>query len=142
MGFLQMVGGVYGALFAAALASFAGVVAERGRRGESPFGGRSHCACGRQLRAWENVPVLGWLLAAGRARCCGARIPARYVLSEAVAGAAGFGFGAQMGSWLLDGVPVWAIAASSVTFVMTVVGAVILVDNLLSQRPQDQSPTP
>ncbi len=53
--------------------SFAGVVAHRIPRGES-LGGRSRCACGRQLRASENIPFLGYLAARGRAGCCGATI--------------------------------------------------------------------
>lgn len=77
--------------YGAALASFACVVAERVPSGIS-IGGRSHCVCGRQLRAAENVPVLSWLVLRGRARCCGAAIPARYVLAEATAaGAAAVG---------------------------------------------------
>jgi prepilin signal peptidase PulO-like enzyme (type II secretory pathway) len=70
----------------AALASFVCVVGERVPAGRG-VGGRSVCGCGRQLTWWENIPVLGWVTAAGRARCCGARIPVRYVLLEA--GAAG-----------------------------------------------------
>lgn len=72
----------YAAVFGAAIASFLGVVGERVPRGES-INGRSHCVCGRQLRASENIPVLGWLRARGRAACCGARIPVRYALAEA-----------------------------------------------------------
>lgn len=68
--------------FAAAIASFLGVVGERLPAGRG-LGGRSRCRCGRQLRWWENVPVAGWLHARGRARCCGATIPLRYLLTEA-----------------------------------------------------------
>lgn len=66
----------------AVVASFLCVVAERVPAGRS-LGGRSRCVCGRQLRAWENVPVLSWVVLRGTARCCRARIPARYVLAEA-----------------------------------------------------------
>lgn len=87
---------VYAGVFGAVIASFLCVVAERVPRGES-IGGRSHCVCGRQLRGTENVPVVGWVLARGKARCCGAQIPARYVLAEVglaaawAAGVAAFG---------------------------------------------------
>lgn len=63
------------------IASFLGVVAERKPRGES-INGRSHCACGRQLKATENIPVLGWLISGGKAKCCGARIPQVYFVTE------------------------------------------------------------
>lgn len=81
--FWPAVGGLLGAV----LASFVCVVGERVPTGRS-VGGRSACVCGRMLRPWENIPVAGWLLARGRARCCGAAIPTRYVTLEAAAGAA------------------------------------------------------
>ena len=84
---------LFAALLGTCIASFACVVIERGGRDES-LGGRSHCICGRQLKNRENLPIIGWLLCFGKARCCGARIPAWYVLAElfgAVSwGAAGF----------------------------------------------------
>jgi leader peptidase (prepilin peptidase)/N-methyltransferase len=72
-------------VFGAAIASFLCVVAERLPRRE-PLGGRSRCACGRQLRASENIPILGWLRVGGRARCCNSRIPPSYLLSELAGG--------------------------------------------------------
>lgn len=67
--------------FGASIASFMGVVVERQKTGES-INGRSHCACGRQLKASENVPVIGWLRTKGKAGCCGAQIPECYFWSE------------------------------------------------------------
>lgn len=68
--------------------SFTTVVAHRVPRGESIVGPRSRCpACGAQIAAYDNVPVLSWLLLRGRARCCGARISARYPLTELALGA-------------------------------------------------------
>lgn len=63
--------------------SFVSVVAHRVPRGESIVGPRSRCpACGTQIAAYDNVPVISWTLLRGRARCCGARISARYPLVE------------------------------------------------------------
>lgn len=70
------------ALLGGATASFLCVVAERLPRGET-LGGRSHCACGRQLTWYENIPILSWVLMRGRAGCCGTRIPVHYLLAEA-----------------------------------------------------------
>lgn len=68
--------------------SFTTVVAHRVPRGESIVGPRSRCpACGAQIAARDNVPVLSWLLLRGRARCCGAAIAARYPLTELALGA-------------------------------------------------------
>jgi len=68
--------------------SFVTVVAHRVPRGESIVGPRSRCpACGAQIAAYDNVPVLSWALLRGRARCCGAAISARYPLTELALGA-------------------------------------------------------
>jgi leader peptidase (prepilin peptidase) / N-methyltransferase len=67
--------------------SFVTVVAHRVPRGESIVGPRSRCpACGAQIAAYDNVPVLSWLVLRGRARCCGAAISARYPLTELALG--------------------------------------------------------
>src|ERR1051326_1533481 len=63
--------------------SFVTVVAHRVPRGESIVGPRSRCpGCGTQIAAYDNLPVLSWVLLRGRARCCGERISARYPLTE------------------------------------------------------------
>jgi leader peptidase (prepilin peptidase)/N-methyltransferase len=68
--------------------SFVTVVAHRVPRGESIVGPRSRCpACGAQIAAYDNVPVVSWLALRGRARCCGAPISLRYPLAELALGA-------------------------------------------------------
>lgn len=68
--------------------SFTTVVAHRVPRGESIVGPRSRCpACGAQIAAYDNVPVVSWLVLRGRARCCGTAISARYPLTELGLGA-------------------------------------------------------
>jgi len=63
--------------------SFVTVVAHRVPRGESIVGPRSRCpACGAQIAAYDNVPLVSWLVLRGRARCCGAPISPRYPLTE------------------------------------------------------------
>jgi leader peptidase (prepilin peptidase)/N-methyltransferase len=70
-----------------AVGSFATAVAHRVPRGISVVFARSECpACGAQIAAYDNVPVLGWLLLRGRARCCGARLSLRYPLTELAVG--------------------------------------------------------
>lgn len=88
----------YGLFLGSSLASFACVVAERVPAGVS-VNGRSRCGCGRQLRAVENIPLVGWLRARGVASCCGAKIPARYFYAEAICGL----FGAIGGLLILGG---------------------------------------
>jgi leader peptidase (prepilin peptidase) / N-methyltransferase len=69
--------------------SFVGVVAHRIPRGGSIVGPRSECpSCGHQIAAYDNVPVISWVLLGGRCRSCGDRIPARYPLIELAVGIA------------------------------------------------------
>lgn len=69
--------------------SFVGVVAHRVPRGASIVGPRSVCdSCGAQIAAYDNVPVVSWIILRGRCRTCGARIPLLYPLVELTVGAA------------------------------------------------------
>jgi len=63
--------------------SFATVVAHRVPRQESFIAGRSRCPhCGATIAAYDNVPVVSWLMLRGRCRNCDGAIPARYPLTE------------------------------------------------------------
>lgn len=67
----------------AAWGSFFNVAIYRWPRGMSVVSPPSHCpSCGSPIRAWTNIPILGWLFLRGRASCCGTRISARYPLVE------------------------------------------------------------
>jgi leader peptidase (prepilin peptidase) / N-methyltransferase len=69
--------------------SFLGVVAYRVPRGQSIVGPRSECpSCHIQVAAYDNVPVVSWLMLGGHCRNCDARIPARYPLIELAVGVA------------------------------------------------------
>jgi leader peptidase (prepilin peptidase)/N-methyltransferase len=69
--------------------SFVGVIAHRVPRGLSIVGPRSECpSCGTQIAAYDNVPVISWVLLGGHCRSCGDRIPARYPLIETAVGVA------------------------------------------------------
>ncbi|WP_437927114.1 prepilin peptidase [Sorangium sp. So ce291] len=67
--------------------SFLNVVIYRVPRELSVVHPGSRCpACGTPIRAFDNIPVLGYLLLRGRARCCGAAVSPRYPLVEAAGG--------------------------------------------------------
>jgi leader peptidase (prepilin peptidase)/N-methyltransferase len=71
-----------------AAGSFVTAVAYRVPRGMPLLAARSLCpACGAPVAAYDNVPVVSWLLLRGKARCCGARISPRYPLTELGLGA-------------------------------------------------------
>ncbi|MEW6320919.1 MAG: prepilin peptidase [Acidobacteriota bacterium] len=67
------------------IGSFLNVVIHRLPRGQSLVRPGSRCpGCGRSLRWYDNVPVVSFLVLAGRCRQCGARISWRYPAVEIV----------------------------------------------------------
>lgn len=75
-------------LFGLVVGSFLNVVIYRVPEGLSIVRPASRCgACGTPIAARDNVPVLGWILLRGRARCCGAKVSVRYPLVELIGGA-------------------------------------------------------
>jgi leader peptidase (prepilin peptidase) / N-methyltransferase len=102
------------------IGSFLTVVAHRVPRGESVVAGRSRCpACAAQIAAYDNVPVLSWVVLGGRARCCGAPISPRYPLTElataALFAAVGVAFHDETAQLLLGLVFVAALVAVTLT---------------------------
>lgn len=92
------------AVFAGALGllvgSFLNVVIHRVPAGLSLVSPGSACpACRRPVRAYDNVPVVSWLVLRGRCRDCAAPISARYPLVEIATAvlfaAVGWRFGAS-----------------------------------------------
>jgi leader peptidase (prepilin peptidase)/N-methyltransferase len=66
-----------------AAGSFVSVVAHRVPRRLSIVGPRSRCpSCETQIAAYDNLPLLSWLLLRGRCRSCGEQISARYPALE------------------------------------------------------------
>jgi leader peptidase (prepilin peptidase)/N-methyltransferase len=95
-------------LFGAVVGSFLNVCIYRLPRGESVVTPRSHCAgCGTLIRAWDNVPLVSFLILRGRCRDCGRPISWRYPLVEGLTGllfaltAARFGMTSLAASLLL-----------------------------------------
>jgi leader peptidase (prepilin peptidase)/N-methyltransferase len=67
----------------ALIGSFLNVVIYRLPRGESVATGRSMCPhCKKQIRWYDNVPIVSWLALRGRCRDCGAPIHWRYPAVE------------------------------------------------------------
>ncbi|QDV71257.1 Leader peptidase PppA [Rosistilla carotiformis] len=72
--------------FGSSIGSFLNVVAWRMPRGRS-INGFSACPfCAVPIRAYDNVPVFGWLNLRGRCRACRLPIAARYPIVEALVG--------------------------------------------------------
>jgi leader peptidase (prepilin peptidase)/N-methyltransferase len=67
--------------------SFLNVVVYRVPRELSVVHPPSHCpACNAPVRAWDNIPLVSYVLLGGKARCCGARLSPRYPLVELMGG--------------------------------------------------------
>lgn len=72
----------------ACVGSFLNVVVWRLPRGESIVSPPSHCPrCGKNLKWYDNLPVIGWLKLRGKCRFCAQPISPRYPIIEAVTGA-------------------------------------------------------
>ncbi|HUC00609.1 MAG TPA: prepilin peptidase [Solirubrobacterales bacterium] len=70
-----------------AAGSFATAAAHRVPRRMPLATERSRCpACGAQIAAYDNIPLVSWLVLRARARCCGAPISPRYPLTELCVG--------------------------------------------------------
>ena len=68
------------------IGSFLNVVIARVPLGQSIATPASHCVCGKPIAAYDNIPIVSWVLLRARARCCGAKISVRYPLVEAIGG--------------------------------------------------------
>ena len=76
--------------------SFLNVCIFRLPLGRTVLWGRSHCPhCDRQIRAWENLPVISWLALGGRCAGCNASISMQYPVIELLTGLVFAG-----GAWL------------------------------------------
>jgi leader peptidase (prepilin peptidase)/N-methyltransferase len=77
--------------FGTFIGSFLNVVIYRVPRGASVVAPPSACgSCGHEVRPYDNIPLVSWLVLRGKCRDCAAPISVRYPLVE-LAGAAAFG---------------------------------------------------
>jgi leader peptidase (prepilin peptidase) / N-methyltransferase len=74
----------FAGVLGATIGSFLNVVAYRLPRKESLVRPGSRCpGCGTAIKAYDNVPVFGWILLRGRCRTCHVAISPRYPVIEA-----------------------------------------------------------
>lgn len=100
---------------AACWGSFLNVVIARVPAGISVVTPRSRCPkCGAPVAAWDNLPLLSWIMLRARCRACKAPISPRYPLIELVIGLAGAAVVARAG-WSLEALElfvfVWLLTA-------------------------------
>jgi leader peptidase (prepilin peptidase)/N-methyltransferase len=88
VGSAPLVGGqIIAFILGCILGSFYNVVIHRLPLGQSIVRPASMCpACGHAIAAYDNIPLLSWLLLGGRCRSCKTSISLRYPLVEGLAG--------------------------------------------------------
>lgn len=121
---------VFWVMVGAGLGSFACCQAWRWRlktTGKKDPGKRSVCLkCGKQLKWYENVPIISWLAQGGKCRGCGKKIGTMEIWSE-VAGAAMFGMvGWKYAGVLIGGKMGGLMAAEWVLMIIRVVFLTLL----------------
>jgi len=84
---IDILEGLYVFVVGAAIGSFLNVCIGRWPEGLSVIRPRSRCPnCGHQIKASENIPILGWLLLRGRCSNCHDRISIQYPIVELLVG--------------------------------------------------------
>jgi leader peptidase (prepilin peptidase)/N-methyltransferase len=78
---------IYAFIFGACIGSFLNVCIYRIPEGKSIVHPPSACPrCGYQIRFYDNIPIVSYLLLRGRCRRCRVRIPLRYPMVELITG--------------------------------------------------------
>jgi leader peptidase (prepilin peptidase)/N-methyltransferase len=109
--------------------SYLNVVVHRLPQGLSTVHPASHCpACEAQIKAYDNIPVLSYLLLRGRCRACSARISPRYPLVEAATSAL------FMACGLVFGPSLQAVAAALFCSLMVVLALIDLEHMILPDK--------
>jgi len=74
-------------LIGISIGSFLNVVIYRIPLGKSIISPPSSCpSCGERIKAWHNIPVLGWIMLKGKCAYCGEKISIRYPVIELLTG--------------------------------------------------------
>ncbi len=125
----------------ATVGSFLNVVAYRLPLGLNLSLPGSFCPrCSHPIRLYDNIPIVSWLALRGRCRDCGGRISPRYFVVELVTASAfllvltselflppgSLGFATRRALTPFDGVPFWAMYATHVVVVCTLIAAVLM----------------
>jgi leader peptidase (prepilin peptidase)/N-methyltransferase len=133
-----------------AFGSFLNVVAARLPQKRSVSRGRSACmSCSAPIAAYDNVPVLSWLLLRGRCRACGARIgwiyPAVELASALLVAGCVLRFGASWDALVASFACLCLVAISAAdiryrvvpnTIVVPAAGIVLAANTLLHPSPE------
>lgn len=73
-------------IFGSIVGSFLNVCIYRIPKDVSIVSPSSHCACGKPIAWYNNLPILSWIFLRGKAGCCGRSFSIRYPMVEALTG--------------------------------------------------------
>ena len=80
-------GGLLTFMFGCCVGSFLNVVIWRLPLGMSLSVPSSHCPkCGTEIKIYDNIPIVAWLVLRGKCRACKVKIPPRYIIIEVITG--------------------------------------------------------
>lgn len=120
------------ALFGLIVGSFLNVVIYRVPRGESIAFPASHCpTCAHPLSAFENLPLVSWLVQGGKCRHCKSPISLRYPLVEAMT-AALFALTVLVYGLTIDALGVALLAATLVAVVFIDLDHLLILDVVIA----------
>ena len=101
------------------IGSFLNVCIHRIPRSESIVWPSSHCPkCGRDIKPWDNIPIVSYVLLRGRCRNCSERISPRYPIVEALSALLALSMLYRFGLTISFGIYyVWACVLLVITFI-------------------------
>jgi leader peptidase (prepilin peptidase) / N-methyltransferase len=112
-----------------AIGSFLNVVASRVPLRRSVSDGRSACmSCDHEIAAYDNIPLVSWLVLRGRCRNCHAAIPYRYPLVELVTAVL------VVASFLRFGATLEAVLAAFFCVVLVAISAIDIEHRIVPNR--------
>lgn len=114
-----MIPAILAGLFGLLIGSFLNVVIHRVPLKQSVAWPGSHCPqCNAPIRAYDNIPVVSYLILGGKCRSCAVRIPVRYPLVELLVGLLFFAVALRFGITLALA-PALVLVAVSVVLAAT-----------------------
>lgn len=112
-----------------AIGSFLNVIASRVPLHRSVSSGRSRCmSCSHEIAAFDNIPLVSWVVLRGRCRHCNAAIPVRYPIVELVTALL------VAGSVLRFGFTAEAVVASFFCVVLVAISAIDIEHRIVPNR--------
>lgn len=117
---IELLIAVFIALVGLAVGSFLNVVISRVPQRKSLMG-RSACPrCGHSIRAYHNIPLLGWMILRGRCRDCALPIGRQYPMVEAATGAL------FVAVYLLIPSPTWVLLVTLLFFAAATIALTVI----------------